>query len=893
MKFLPRIMPTLVFTACLLGASTVASAQTPAFPGAYGFGASATGGRGGTVYHVTNLDDSGAGSFRDAVSVGNRTIVFDVGGYIVLHSPVSLQSNLTIAGQTAPGGGIGIMGGEVSLSGQHNIIIRNLRIRQGNQDPLTGKSALNMGTGSNIILDHCSFEYGQWDSVDAVKTVNFTVQNSIIADPIGQQFGAHVEVGPSTFYRNLWVNAHNRQPLSKDNTQYINNIIYGFQAGYTSGNTGGIFSHDIVNNYFIAGPETTSPGDNYFQMNANQSVYAVGNMLDSSRDGILNGVPSNTVGSSLILSSPWAPTTTSIPTLSAEDAYTSVIASAGAFPRDSVDNFVLGDATSLGTSGQLYKDQAVTGLSNDGYGTIAAGTPFANVDGDGIADYWAVANGISTTDPSVGNALYGSTGYTNLEVYLNSLVLPAPWSAADITGTPIQGASSYNSLSGQWLLTGSGQATPGTLDEGQFASQLWSTDGTLTAKLLSLSADGPSAGAGIMLRSSNNQNSAFIAIVKDGSGGVSFLWRNADGVAASGRQVSSVASPVWLRIVRKTGSFAGYYSTDGTHWTVLGVADVSLPTSVQSGLVLASGSETSLGTASFSDVGITADTGNNVSLETSSSSFAYPGSANTTVAVAPAGAYVPTGSVEIWDNGSPLTTQPLQGDGKAYWYIQPSLNAGTHLLTATYPGDANTPAGLSSPVTVTVAPAPVNLSASCWNATFAYGANYSCTANVSSNAGAASGTLHYVSDGVPFDVPLNNGSVQFSVQKPDAGSHTVVLSYPAQGNFAGSQPVGKSYTVTSAPTQLALTPSSYYQPAANQLLLQAAVSTWSAPAPTSGVVTFYDGGVAIGTATITGGGTVTLPVSGLSAGRHTFTAAFGGTANYAAATSKAVSVQLY
>jgi pectate lyase len=171
-------------------------AQT-AFPGAYGFGANATGGRGGSVYHVTNLNDSGPGSFRDAVSTGNRIVIFDVGGYIVLKSAVSVSSNLTIAGQTAPGGGIGIMAGEVSLSGKTNIILRNVRIRQGNQDPQTGKSALNMGAATNIILDHCSFEYGQWDSVDAVGTVNFTVQNSIIADPIGQQFGAHVETGPS------------------------------------------------------------------------------------------------------------------------------------------------------------------------------------------------------------------------------------------------------------------------------------------------------------------------------------------------------------------------------------------------------------------------------------------------------------------------------------------------------------------------------------------------------------------------------------------------------------------------------------------------------------------------------------------------------------------------
>ena len=191
-----------------------------AFSGAVGFGAIATGGNSGTTYTVTNLDDSGTGSFRDAVSKSNRNIVFSVSGYIKLGSAVSLSSDITINGQTAPSPGIGLMAGEVSASGKSNIIIRNLRMRQGTDDKDSGKSAINVGDSTNVILDHCSFAYGQWDTVDAVGAVNITVSNSIIAFPIGQQFGAHVETGPSTFYRNLWVSGHNRQPLSKDDTQF-------------------------------------------------------------------------------------------------------------------------------------------------------------------------------------------------------------------------------------------------------------------------------------------------------------------------------------------------------------------------------------------------------------------------------------------------------------------------------------------------------------------------------------------------------------------------------------------------------------------------------------------------------------------------------------------------
>src|SRR5579863_2904596 len=172
-----------------------ATAQTLAFPGAMGFGEYATGGRGGTVYHVTTLADSGTGSFRDAVSQGNRIIVFDVGGYINLQTAVSCSSSLTIAGQTAPGGGIGIMGAEVSFSDRTNIIVRHMRFRQGDihngSNPNnTGESAINLGGSAStnrthdFIFDHVSVGFGCFDSVDAVNTQNLTVQNSINADPI-------------------------------------------------------------------------------------------------------------------------------------------------------------------------------------------------------------------------------------------------------------------------------------------------------------------------------------------------------------------------------------------------------------------------------------------------------------------------------------------------------------------------------------------------------------------------------------------------------------------------------------------------------------------------------------------------------------------------------------
>lgn len=700
----------------------VALAQTPAFPGAYGFGSLATGGRGGTVVHVTNLNDSGPGSFRDAVSQGNRIVVFDVGGYVVLASPVSVSSNITIAGQTAPGDGIGIMAGEVSLSNKTNIIVRGLRVRQGKQDPLHSKSAINMGDASDIILDHCSVEYGQWDSVDAVKTSNFTVQDSIIAMPIYQQFGAHVERGPSTFYRNLWVDAHNRQPLSKDNTQYINNVIYNYEAAYTSANTGGYFSHDIVNNYFIAGPSTSSPGDAYFQMDNKQSVYAVGNFIDADKDGTLNGTSQNTVGSSLVLTAPWAPTTSTIPTLSAADSVTDVTASAGAFPRDTVDQFAVDNTLSLGTQGTLYKDQAATGLSNDGYGTLNGAAMLPNADGDGIADYWAQANGLSTTDPTVAAAPYGSTGYTNLEVYFNSLVLPDLWSARDLNAPTLNGASSYNPFTQEWVLTGSGMNTVGSFDQAQFASQSWTTNGTLMARIDTLT----SGQTGLLVRGDSAANSAFVAFVVDRSGMVSLLSRSTDGgtidqLPPDGRGHAISPQGEWhgrgnrgvaeggfgpgvsLRLLRNGNAFAAYISRDGSHWRLFGVADAAMTNDSRAGLAVASGDADKRSVATLSQVAFGTDTGSQVVVQPSATAN-RPRPTEVTVQVTSTVAGELTGVVQLWNGSDLLGTAGVRDDGTAIVHVEHKLDAGTYSLIATYSGDRTHEAGLSGVTAVTVVP---------------------------------------------------------------------------------------------------------------------------------------------------------------------------------------------
>jgi autotransporter-associated beta strand protein len=420
--------------ASLLFAAT--SPAAPAFPGALGFAANATGGRNGSVYHVTTLADSGPGSFRDAVSGNNRIVIFDVGGYINLGSTVLVQDNTTIAGQTAPGDGIGVMGREVSFNGANNVICRHFRFRQGDFDPDSGKSGINLLNATNIILDHISIEFAQWNNIDAVGCNQITFQNSINANPIGQQFCAHTEQLGSTFAwcYNLFANGHNRQPLAKIHTIYINNVVYNYQAAYTVANTSGDFSHDIINNYFITGPATTSAGNDFYQMNVNQSIYSSGNLRDSDNDGTLDGVPTTPGGGGTVLSSPWSPLTTAVPTFTPAAAYRFDASSAGAWPRDQVDDLVVSQIKTLGNGptgtgpgtagpdGGLYHHQSETGLGNSGYGVLNGGPAPLDSDQDGLPDFWESATG---SNPIAFDSMsLVSDGYTLLEHYLNWLAEP-------------------------------------------------------------------------------------------------------------------------------------------------------------------------------------------------------------------------------------------------------------------------------------------------------------------------------------------------------------------------------------------------------------------------------------------------------------------------------------
>ncbi len=431
------------------------TAQTPAFPGALGFGANVTGGRGGSVYHVTTLADSGTGSFRDAVSHSGRIIVFDVGGYINLKSAVSCSGNLTIAGQTAPGGGIGFRGGEISFSSRSNIVCRYIRIRPGSETSSSTDDALAFADGRTMIFDHCSLEFGPWNNVDGVSSAwqttpvtEITFQNCLDADPTGQQFGAHTESVSSTmsWFYSVFANSHNRNPLSKINDVFVNNVLYNCSAGYTT-HTSTTFNHDIVNNYFIAGPASGSDFP-WYQVDNNQSIYYSGNLYDSDRSGALNGsttTPYWYQGVGTVLNSPWSGITTAAPNYSATTAYRLTVSQAGAFPRDQIDDLVISQIKTLGNGttgtgagttgpdGGFYTSQTQTGLGNNGYGTINSGVASIDTDNDGMPDYWEKAMGLNFNSASDAMTI-GADGYANIEHYLNWLADPH---AFTVTNTPV------------------------------------------------------------------------------------------------------------------------------------------------------------------------------------------------------------------------------------------------------------------------------------------------------------------------------------------------------------------------------------------------------------------------------------------------------------------------
>lgn len=265
--------------------SAAALAQAPAFPGAEGHGRYVTGGRGGKVIHVTNLNDSGTGSFREAVKSGNRIIVFDVAGVIALKSDLKIGDNITILGQTAPSPGITLR--YYTVQPGNNNIIRFLRIRRGEEKNINdGADATWQRNKTGIIFDHCSFSWSIDEVASFYDNNNFTMQWCTVAESLtnlGHSKGAHGYGGIwggklASFHHNFVGHLMNRgprfngarygwtgytsnkdydtykweNPVQAENVDFRNCVMYNAQGTCYGGPGGGQIN--IVNNYYKAGP---------------------------------------------------------------------------------------------------------------------------------------------------------------------------------------------------------------------------------------------------------------------------------------------------------------------------------------------------------------------------------------------------------------------------------------------------------------------------------------------------------------------------------------------------------------------------------------------------------------------------------------------------------------
>lgn len=435
-------------------------AQTLAFPGAQGFGRYATGARASAspqVYVVTNLNDAGTGSFRDAVSVSGRVVVFAVGGIITLASDIGVAANTTIAGQTAPGDGIVLFGKRVTFSNSSNTICRYLRIRLGATNN-SGKDASGIANGANMIFDHISCTWGMdedfsinWDNKNSSPD-NITIQNSIIGQALHREnhsCGGLIQTpdgGKVSLLRNLYISNKTRNPKVKGVNEFVNNVVYDWGNGnrlgdvlnygwsgdaYIMGGSSGVSEVNIINNYFVGGPltppSTTTP---FSRGTGTFNLYAAGNYFDNNLNGSLDGtlVPYTTTGypgldAANFKTTPYAYPAAS-PSMTAAQAYQWIITNVGAnVPRrDQVDSLMVAEVNSKGTQGYYVYRETDLPFTNGGLGRMNGATAPTDSDGDGIPNTWEDSHGLNKNNAADAVA-YSTTnaGYLNIEVYVNSL----------------------------------------------------------------------------------------------------------------------------------------------------------------------------------------------------------------------------------------------------------------------------------------------------------------------------------------------------------------------------------------------------------------------------------------------------------------------------------------
>lgn len=436
-----------------------------AFPGAEGFGMNTTGGRGGKVLFVTNLNDTGTGSLRTAINTsGARYILFKVSGTIELKSELKINyGNVTIAGQTAPGDGICLKNYPVSINAD-NVIIRFLRFRMGDEAQQEG-DAIGSRFHKNIIIDHCSMSWSTDETVSIYNNENTTLQWCFITESLRNSVhgkGAHGYGGiwggkNASFHHNLLAHHDSRNPrlgesagssfALTDLVDLRNNVIYNWQGNSAYG--GEAMNVNIVNCYYKPGPATTK-ATRIMSIDKNKvegtevydiwgKFYIDGNHVEGSTQttndnwtyGVFNqfhgsyGTVSEEDKAAMKMSEPHN-INNNINTHTALVAYDKVLAYGGAsFKRDAIDLRIVDEVTnktytyegSNGSTKGIIDTQSDVG----GWPVLNSETPPTDTSGDGMPDAWKLDKKLKVADKNP-NGHDLSTGYENIEVYINSLV---------------------------------------------------------------------------------------------------------------------------------------------------------------------------------------------------------------------------------------------------------------------------------------------------------------------------------------------------------------------------------------------------------------------------------------------------------------------------------------
>ncbi len=442
---------------------TMGSAQVPAFPGAEGGGMYCTGGKGGKVLFVDNLNDKGKGSFRDAIEEkGPRIIVFRISGTINLSKPIHIKNgDLTIAGQTAPGDGICLKNYGIRLDAD-NVIIRYIRVRPGDEKH-EENDAISGIRHKNLMIDHCSFSWAMDEVASFYDNENFTMQWCIISESMYDSYhhkGKHGYGGiwgglNASFHHNLLSDHDSRNPRfcgsrysddqEREKTDLRNNVIYNWGNNSIYGGEEG--NYNIVNNYFKPGPATQTRAkfrilqltQEFYDPSINKDTlhagkfYVAGNVVEGfpelEKDNWNGGVQYSGIDEDMKRRSKLHEPVqlTPLKTDLAGTAFEKVLKSAGAnLSRDKVDLRIIAEVKSGKESFGATYDGGKKGIidsQNDvgGWPVLKTLPPPPDADNDGMPDVWEIKQRLDPRRAN-NNEFTLDKNYSNIEVYMNSLL---------------------------------------------------------------------------------------------------------------------------------------------------------------------------------------------------------------------------------------------------------------------------------------------------------------------------------------------------------------------------------------------------------------------------------------------------------------------------------------